>query len=74
MFVCRFQSDLPSGSEVIEVEEDNTINVGGEGYKVLIDNGTQDNIEKRKGRWMKIRCLFKSCPAEPRYALPLQTV
>ena len=38
MFVCQFQRDLPSGSEVIEVEEDNTINVGGEGYKVLIHN------------------------------------
>ena len=38
MFVCQFQSDLPSGSEVIEVEEDNTINVIGEGNKVLIDN------------------------------------
>ena len=38
MFVCQFQSDLLSGSEVIEVEEDNTINVGGKHYKGLIDN------------------------------------
>ena len=38
MFVCQIQSDLQSGSEVIEVEEDNTINVRGKGYKVLIDN------------------------------------
>ena len=45
-----FQSDLPSGSEVIEVEEDNTINLGGEGFKILIDNGSQDSMEKRKGR------------------------
>ena len=38
MFECQFQSDLPSGSEVIELEEDNTINVGGKGYEVLIHN------------------------------------
>ena len=48
-----FQSDLPTGSEVIEVEEDNTISVGGEGYKVVIDNGPQESLEKRKGKLAK---------------------
>ena len=32
------------------MEEDNTINLGGEGFKILIDNGSQDSMEKRKGR------------------------
>lgn len=60
--VYGLMSDLPSGSEVIEVEEDNTINVGGEGYKVVIDNGPQDNLEKRKVMYVKLPDHIKTIP------------
>jgi hypothetical protein len=39
---------LPTGSEIIEVEEDTTVNVGGSGYTVMVGDGTVNNA-KQKG-------------------------
>ena len=46
------------------MEEDNTINVGGEGYKVVLDNGPQESQEKRKGMEQVATWTFKDTCVE----------
>lgn len=40
---------MPDGSEIIEVEEDTTMNIGNSGYTVMVGDGPV-NTAKQKGK------------------------
>lgn len=54
-------SDLPDGSEVIEVEEDTMMNVGNAGYTVMVGDGPT-SAAKQKVIYAKIPATVKTIP------------
>lgn len=59
--IYGLMSDLPVGSELIEVEEENTVQVGGSGYTVMVGDSSV-NHAKQKVIYAKIPDDIKTIP------------
>lgn len=61
--IYGLMSDIPAGSEIIEVEEDNTIHVGGSGYTVIVGDSPVSHA-KQKVIYAKLSGDVQTIPPE----------